>query len=108
MEPINGKTYPLWGQFVDKKAEWIGGTMKETDSDCGDSPTEKITDIFMHPNGNDSAMFVIKGETFEWAADVSALSVGHVRVERGIHLCTPWGSHVTLRMPPIKESSLTE
>lgn len=101
MEPINGKTYPLWGQFVDRKEEWIGGTMTESDKYVGDSPTEKITDISMKANGPDSAMFVVKGETFEWAADVCGLSVGHVRIDRGIHLCTPWGSHITLRMPPI-------
>ena len=26
---INGKTYPLWQQFVDKKSEWINGTLED-------------------------------------------------------------------------------
>jgi hypothetical protein len=47
MEPINGKTYELWGGFVDKKEEWIGGTMIEMDSHFNSSPTEKITDVRM-------------------------------------------------------------
>ena len=28
---INGKTYPLWSQFVDKKDEWIGGILEDYD-----------------------------------------------------------------------------
>jgi len=24
---VNGKEYPLWGQFVERKEEWIGGLL---------------------------------------------------------------------------------
>ena len=26
---INGKVYPLWSQFVEKKQEWVGGTLQD-------------------------------------------------------------------------------
>lgn len=86
MKPINGKTYPLWGKFVDGKHEWIGGTMIEHDRDCGDSPLEKITDIRMSPNGKDSAKFEVVGETFSWRSDVQYLGVGGDQPEKGLRL----------------------
>ena len=76
MEPINGKTYPLWGQFVERKEEWMGGTLE----DFGDSMDQHmfgadahaittITDITLEPNG-DSAMFCVEGEKFGCGFDV--------------------------------------
>ena len=50
---INGRTYPLWQQFIDKKAEWIGGTLN--DLDMGQSHSTTITDITLEPNGTDAA-----------------------------------------------------
>lgn len=80
MEPVNGKVYPMWGQFLDRKEEWIGGTLE----DHGDSMdrqmkmpvmSTKITDIQIRPNGKDSAMFGVIGEHFECASDVRYLGV---------------------------------
>jgi hypothetical protein len=94
MEAINGKTYPMWGQFVDNKDQWIGGTMREFDRQCGPAPSEKITDIKMEPNGTDSAMFVVCGETYQWSCDVQSLSVGGGdNPVGGIRLHTRWGDH---------------
>jgi len=75
---INGKHYPLWQQFIDKKEEWIGGLLQ----DFGDSMdrqlfpeaengiTTEITDIRLEPNGEDSAFIFIDGEDFDCGFDV--------------------------------------
>jgi len=69
MIEINGKEYPLWSQFVERKEKWIGGTLQ----DFGDSidrtfgfssASTKITDITLKPNGTDSAFFCIEGKDF--------------------------------------------
>ncbi len=39
---INGRRFPMWEQFVHRKAEWIGGTL--TDDDEPGEPTI-VTDI---------------------------------------------------------------
>lgn len=69
MELINKKHYPLWSQFVDLKEEWIGGTLQ--DIEYQDDPMgTKIIDIFLTPNGDDSAYFKIIGEKFDCGFDV--------------------------------------
>jgi len=72
---INGKVYPMWSQFVEKKHLFIGGTLK----DLGDSvsmtlgwagKTTTIVDIILRPNGEDSAFFYIEGRDFSCGFDV--------------------------------------
>lgn len=73
---INGKYYPMWSQFVERKREWIGGILE----DFGDSIDKiimkknsfstEITDILLEPNGKDSAMFTVKGKDFDCGFDV--------------------------------------
>ena len=29
MIEINGREYPLWSKFVERKAEWIGGVLED-------------------------------------------------------------------------------
>jgi hypothetical protein len=72
---VNGKTYSLWGQFVERKNEWIGGILKEINEDLfwGDVEEECetiITDITLVPNGKDSAYFSVEGEDFGCGFDV--------------------------------------
>ena len=31
MIEVNGKVYPLWGQFIERKDEWIGGILEDLD-----------------------------------------------------------------------------
>ncbi len=81
---VNGKVYPMWGQFVEKKEQWIGGILE----DAGDSMDRamglmgggalqtEITDIKLIPNGEDSAFFEVEGKDFSCGFDVS---VGGVR-----------------------------
>lgn len=72
---VNGKHYPLWGQFVKGKNKWIGGILE----DFGDSLDKTlgykgmkciITDIELIPNGKDSAFFSVVGDLFSCGFDV--------------------------------------
>lgn len=76
MIEVNGKEYPLWSQFVERKNEWIGGILRDTGdsfdwSVMGITPMEtKITDIRLEPNGDDSAYFSVDGGSFSCGFDV--------------------------------------
>lgn len=69
---VNGKFYSMWGQFIEKKNEWIGGTIQDFGDSMdrrimgisGNGPLgeSKITDIELRPNGETSAFFEVKGE----------------------------------------------
>lgn len=72
---INGKEYPLWSQFVEKKDQWIGGTLEDEgdffDRRMGaETAKTKITDVVLRPNGEDSAWFGVEGEDFSCGFDV--------------------------------------
>ncbi len=74
---VNGKTYPMWGKFVKRKNEWIGGALKEINTDricgpVGETYETKITDIELVPNGKESAFFRVKGEDFSCGFDVGS------------------------------------
>jgi hypothetical protein len=60
---INGKQYPLWSQFIERKDEFIGGILQEDDEKT------VITDIVLVPN-SESAFFEVKGENFSCGFDV--------------------------------------
>ena len=71
MVTINGKQYPLWSQFVDRRSEWVDGTLE----DFGDSfmpcnMCTKIKNITLTPNGEDSAYFSVDGDDFGCGFDV--------------------------------------
>jgi len=72
---VNGKFYPMWGNFVENKSKFIGGILDES----GDSVDRAlgfenaqtiITDITLEPNGDDSAYFSVVGEKFSCGFDV--------------------------------------
>lgn len=65
MTSINGKTYPMWQGFIDKKDGFIGKSLSQEGS------STKITDVTLRPNGSDSAMFEVHGEDFSCGFDVS-------------------------------------
>lgn len=78
---VNGKEYPMWSQFVEKKDEWIGGILSDFgdsfDRRMGISPMETIIiDVVLEPNGDDSAFFMVKGENFECGFDVQHGGIG--------------------------------
>jgi len=71
---INGKTYPMWNQFVDKADEFKGFLLE--DHDMGMVRVTKVTDITLKPNGKDSAFFTIHGEDFDCGFDVGHGGIG--------------------------------
>ncbi len=94
---VNGRAYPLWSQFVHRKAEWIGGVLE----DMGDSLDRRffggkilsaeIVDIVLKPNGNDSAWFEVAGKQFLCGFDVSVGGV--TRGEEGWITFSGYGGH---------------
>lgn len=96
---INGKTYPLWSQFVNDKQKWIGGELQ----DFGDTMdrtifkfsgmTTKIKDITLKPNGTDSAYFSIVGEDFNCAFDVQYGGIIGVAGEKEYLTFSGYGGH---------------
>lgn len=68
---VNGKCYPLWGQFVEKQKEWIGGKLQDFgDSMCGGLAETTITGITLQPNVDKSAFFSVEGKDFGCGFDV--------------------------------------
>lgn len=72
---VNGKEYPLWSQFIEKKDQWIGGTLEDSgdimDRHMGaKTVSTEILDIRLEPNGEDSAYFTVTGKDFSCGFDV--------------------------------------
>lgn len=67
---VNGKFYPMWGQFVEHKDDWIGGQMFDMDSLMGPSDVTEITNVELIPNGKESAMICFRGKDFDLTSDV--------------------------------------
>ena len=96
---VNGRDYPMWGGFVAKKGQFIGGTLQ----DYGDSmdramgiagaspPQTIIKDIELRPNGDDSAFFEVIGEEFScgFSTDVGGVMGG----EAGWITFSGYGGH---------------
>ena len=76
MKVVNGKTYPMWDQFLEKKQEWVGGVLEDFGDNMdrtlfGDNKmATEIVDITLEPNGEDSAFFSIVGKEFSCGFDV--------------------------------------
>lgn len=98
MITINGRQYPLWSQFVERKDEWVGGILE----DFGDSMDKrmfgndahgktKITDIRLEPNGKEDAFFTVAGEDFEcgFSTEVGGVTGG----EEGWITFSGYGGH---------------
>lgn len=92
MKEVNGKTYPLWGQFVDRKAEWIGGILQDLDLPLDEEMMTKIIDITLEPNGKDSAFFSVEGEEFTCGFDVRHGGIGGDQ-EEGWLTFSGYGGH---------------
>lgn len=95
---VNGKEYKLWGQFVEGKDKWIGGTLKDSGDSMdkaifgGATHETKITDVTLKPNGEDSAFFSIEGEDFGCGFDVS--TGGVTAGEEGWITFSGYGGHI--------------
>ena len=80
---VNGKEYPLWSQFVERKDEWIGGILQDFgdsfDKGMGfDGSKTEITDIELRPNGDEGAFFEVCGKDFGcgFATEVGGVCAG--------------------------------
>ena len=96
MIEINGRQYPLWSQFVEGKAEWIGGTLQDfgdsMDASLGFGGADtKITDITLKPNGDDSAFFSVDGE--KWGCGFDTESGGVCGGDEGWIIFSGYGGH---------------
>ena len=61
---IDGISYPLWSQFVEKKDEWIGGILRE------DNHSTVIRDISLTKESN-AIVFRVTGGTFSCAFNIA-------------------------------------
>lgn len=83
MIEINGRVFPLWDQFIEKQAEWIGGTLQDfgdpMDRAMGIAGPEgmstTILGIELRANGKDSASFNVNGKDFSCGGDVHYLGI---------------------------------
>ena len=99
MIEINGKLYPLWSQFVEQKAEWIGGSLQDQGDAMdraigltdGSWMSTEITDIRLEPNGSDSAYFSVDGRDFSCGFDAQV--GGIVGGEDGWLTFSGYGGH---------------
>jgi hypothetical protein len=76
---VNGREYPMWSQFVEKKEQWIGGILEDfgdsMDGHIGLPKGNIITDIQLKPNGEDSAYFEVNGTEYDCGGDVQHLGI---------------------------------
>lgn len=80
LNTVNGRYYPLWQQFIDKKDQWIGGTLVELTPGYRDSVVETtIVDITLEPNGEDSAFFSIEGVNFSCGFDTEVGGIAGIQ-----------------------------
>ncbi len=91
---VNGKVYPMWSQFVEKKDQFIGGILE--DLEYRTLRTE-ITDIELNPNGKESAFFEVSGKDFECGFDIKY--GGLCKGEEGWITFSGYGGH-TWRIKP--------
>ncbi len=103
---VNGKVYPMWGQFVEKQQEWIGGILDDSgdnfDRAMGSEPIQtEITGIELRPNGDDSAFFQVIGKDFDCGFDVQY--GGIVAGEDGWITFSGYGGHTwRIKQPQTK------
>lgn len=97
METINGKTYPMWSQFVEKKSEWIGGQLQEIDSVMGQAPVTEIKDVTLEPNGDESAMITFHGENYVCGYDVQHCGIDPSGPEGWLTISSQWGDRFQVR-----------
>lgn len=101
---VNGKNYPMWGQFVEKQNEFIGGVLDDSgdsmDRALGAIPMQtKITGITLEPNGKDSAFFSVNGEKFSCGFDVSIGGISNG--ENGWITFSGYGGHTWRMKQPV-------
>lgn len=91
MTVINGKVYPMWNQFVEKKETFIGEEMFSNEEGGGQSESTIITDVTLEPNGDDSAMISFIGKDYTCACDVRFCGISPTPIPGFIVIATSFG-----------------
>lgn len=69
---VNGKEYLMWGQFVNRKEEWVGGVLQDL---YGETSETEIIDITLKPIGDTDAFFSVQGKDFKCGGSTDCLGV---------------------------------
>ena len=85
----------MWGALVEAKAEFIGGTLTEYDSDCGTSMTT-IKDISLKPY-SDTAIFEVDGDG--WGCSINVEYGGLSAKDGRLYIHSYGGQTWTLERP---------
>jgi hypothetical protein len=93
---INGKEYPLWNQFIERKKEIIGKKMMSID--MGTLMETIIEDVALKENGNNSAMFIVYGKDFDCGFDVHHGGITESYYKGGIGFTTRYGGSFSIDM----------
>jgi hypothetical protein len=87
---INGRQYPLWSQFVERKEEWIGGILRDDEAEI----STQITDITLTANGPESAFFCIVGVDYDCGFDVRYGGISGVQGKPGWLVFSSYAGHL--------------
>jgi len=112
---VNGKEYPMWGQFVERQDEWIGGILDDSGDNIdrslklGNART-LITGITLRPNGTDSAYFEILGKDFGCGFDVrhGGICGSNNQEKDGWLTFSGYGGHSFRIHKPVKAEPITQ
>lgn len=100
---VNGRFFPLWGQLVEHKEDWIDGKLTEIDDHIGKLET-KITDIKLEPDGPVDVVFIVMGKDFSVSWNVEHLSISGKDISKrkpgeGLVIETPFAYRFILEKP---------
>lgn len=97
---VLGRTYSLWPQFVEKKAEYIGGILEDYSE--SQSAKTKITDIIFGEKYG-SAVFEVTGEDFDCSFNVEfgGVNGSHRRESKDgtLHFSAMYGLNFSISRP---------
>ena len=90
----------IWQQMVERKDEWIGGTLTESDDD-GHAFSTRITDLTMTKNPPSAGWyFTVEGEDFSAVCHTDYLGVSQYGVPEGsMGLAASFGMRWVLTPP---------
>jgi hypothetical protein len=95
MITIDGKSYPLWSQFVEDKS-WIGGTLEEFSDGFSEGAITTITDITL-ANEDGGIWFTIHGKDFDEGFNVQYGGIGGNQTEGWLTFHVPYCSDFRIK-----------
>ena len=98
MITIDGKSYPLWSQFVEGKSEWINGTLEEFSDGFTEGAITTITDITLAKHGDsNNVWFTIHGKDFDEGFDVQYGGISGDQTEGWLNFHVPYCSDFRIK-----------